>query len=93
MTTEGDEPYRFDWSGLVPKVVHPTKVEIVEALAWIGRPLSARDLCDVFDGRVRTVADQLPRDKLTALGVVEAVRTGPVRGAREHFYYFTEPSR
>ena len=90
MTTEGDGPYRFDWSGLVPKVVHPMKVEIVEALAWIGRPLSARDLCDVFDGEYGLSLIAYHVNTLTAVGVLEPVRHRPVRGARETFHYFKE---
>jgi hypothetical protein len=34
---EGGEP--FDWSALVPRVAHPLRVAIVEALLWIDRPL------------------------------------------------------
>jgi DNA-binding transcriptional ArsR family regulator len=46
----GDEP--LDWGALVPRIVHPTKVCIIEALRWIDRPLSASDLERVFVGEL-----------------------------------------
>lgn len=88
MTTDGDEPYPFDWSGLVPNVVHPMKVEIVEALAWIGRPLSARDLCDIFEGEYALSLISYHVNTLTGVGALEPVWHRPVRGARETFHYF-----
>ena len=39
ITVQGGE--RFDWEALVPLVIHPLKVAILEALEWIGQPLSA----------------------------------------------------
>jgi hypothetical protein len=33
----------FDWCTLIPLVLHPTKVLIIEAMAWIDRPLSASE--------------------------------------------------
>lgn len=38
---EGNEPLPFDWAALVPLVVHPMRVTIIEALCWVGEPLSA----------------------------------------------------
>ena len=35
---------QFDWNLLVPWLVHPVKVLIVEALWWIGEPVSPTDL-------------------------------------------------
>lgn len=34
----------FDWSVFVSRLVHPTKVTAIEAMLWIGRPLSATEL-------------------------------------------------
>lgn len=39
----------FCWGALVAHVLHPLDVQIVEALAWIGRPLSTADLARLFD--------------------------------------------
>lgn len=76
----------FEWDALVPRVVHPLKVAIVEALLWIGEPLSAKELDRVFDEEwgLSLVAYHLR--KLAALGVVEPVRRQAVRGALQTFY-------
>jgi len=41
---EGDDPRQFDWGFLVPRVVHPMQVAIIEAVAYVGLPLSAADV-------------------------------------------------
>lgn len=38
------------WSTLPEKVLHPVRVPIIEALWWVGEPLSAIALVDVLDG-------------------------------------------
>lgn len=38
------------WSTLPEKVLHSVRVPIIEALWWIGKPLSAIALVDVLDG-------------------------------------------
>jgi hypothetical protein len=43
----GGEP--VDWTTFVPGLIHPTKVLVIEATLWIGRPLSASELEKVFD--------------------------------------------
>lgn len=90
MTTEGDEPYPFDWSRLVPKVVHPTKVAIIKTLLGERRPLSARDLEPLLDHQVALSLISYHLRRLAELGVVEEVSSRQVRGATEHFYFFTE---
>lgn len=83
----GDE--RFDWGALVPLVVHPLKVTAIEAIEWIGVPLSASDLSKVIDEdkhRVSHVSYHLNR--LAALGVLKVVRRRQVRGSVEKFYFF-----
>lgn len=78
--------HSFDWDALVPRVVHPVKVAIVEALEWIGEPLSAKELDAVFDEEwgLSLVAYHLRT--LAELGAVEQVRQEPVRGALQTFY-------
>jgi hypothetical protein len=36
------------WQTLVPQLVHPTKIELVEALSWIGEPLSVSEFYAVL---------------------------------------------
>lgn len=45
----GSEPLPFSWEELVPLLIHPLRVAIIEALCRIGEPLSAADLNEVFD--------------------------------------------
>lgn len=42
MGGEGDEA--FDWDALVPRIIHLVKVAVVEALLYIGQPLSKTDI-------------------------------------------------
>jgi len=87
MTVQGGE--RFDWEALVPLTIHPIKVMILEALEWIGQPLSASDLTKVFDDEdiyLSHVSYHLR--KLGETGVLELRRTRPVRGSIEKFYCF-----
>jgi DNA-binding transcriptional ArsR family regulator len=76
----------FNWDSLVPYLVHPVKVAIIEAMEWIEVPVSPRELDRILDEKfglslvsyhIRTLAD---------LGVVEKVREQSVRGALKTFY-------
>jgi hypothetical protein len=40
------------WSALPDKALHPLRVPILEALRWIGEPLSPIALVDVLDGEI-----------------------------------------
>jgi hypothetical protein len=48
---EDGQEVGFCWATLVARVLHPVDVEIIEALRWIERPLSADELSKVFDGK------------------------------------------
>jgi DNA-binding transcriptional ArsR family regulator len=89
MTGEGDES-GFDWTRLVPHLVHPLKVSIVEALWWVGEPLSASDLTKMIgdiDYGISHVSYHMVR--LARAGGLEVVRSRHVRGSLEKFYFFT----
>lgn len=86
-TTEGDEP--FDWSALVPRIVHPLRVAIVEALFWLDQPLSSTDMVKLMDDPdiyLSHVAYHVGR--LVEADVLKPVRRRQVRGATETFYFF-----
>jgi hypothetical protein len=87
-TADGDGP-AFDWAALVPLVVHPAQVAIVEALLWIGHPLSATELCDLFDEPecyyLSIVSYHL--GKLANYGALRETGSRPVRGATETYYF------
>jgi DNA-binding transcriptional ArsR family regulator len=84
---EGARP--FSWDTVVPHIVHPLKVAIMEALCWIGEPLSATDLTKVIgDERYGLSHVSYHLVKLANAGALEVVRTRPVRGSLEKFYFF-----
>lgn len=85
MTAVGGEQ-TFQWDALVSRVVHPLKVAIIEALLWIGEPLSAKELDEVLDREwgLSLVAYHLRQ--LTKLEAIEPVRQQAVRGALQTFY-------
>jgi phosphoglycerol transferase MdoB-like AlkP superfamily enzyme len=85
--SEGSEPLPFDWSELVPLLVHPMKVDIVEALRWVGQPLSASDLMKVLGERFNVQFISYHVVKLAEVEALVKVRERPVRGGLEKFYF------
>jgi hypothetical protein len=86
-TVKGGEQFR--WDALVPQVIHPLKVTIVEALLWIDRPLSSTDLVKLV-GNERVYLSHVAYhvSKLAEAGVIKPVSRRQVRGATETFYFF-----
>jgi hypothetical protein len=76
----------FNWDTLVPYLVHPVKVAIIEAMEWVEVPLSPRDLDRLFDEQFGVSLVSYHMRTLTDVGVVEKVRQRPVRGAVQTFY-------
>jgi hypothetical protein len=92
-TADGGGPV-FDWAALVPRIVHPARVAIVEALFYIGQPLSATELRDLFDEPecyyLSIVSYHL--GKLVGYGALAETGSRQVRGATETYYFFPSPS-
>jgi hypothetical protein len=82
------EPFPFSWEALVPHVVHPMKVAIVETLAHVGQPLSASDLRKLFDEEFELSLISYHVVQLAKLGALVKVRERQVRGALEKSYFF-----
>jgi DNA-binding transcriptional ArsR family regulator len=76
----------FDWEALVSLLVHPAKVEIIEAMSWIGEPLSATDLDRILNGNLGVSLISYHLRKLAGLKAIEKVRQEPVRGAIQTYY-------
>jgi len=86
-TMKGGEQFR--WEVLVPRLIHPVKVAIVEALLWIDRPLSSSELAKVIaepGTQLSNVAYHVRT--LAEVGALEPVSRRRVRGATETFYFF-----
>jgi hypothetical protein len=78
-----------NWETMVAHVIHPAKVSIIEALAWIGRPLSPSLMEELFSGSglyLSLIAYHVKG--LADMGLLEIVATKPARGALERFYFF-----
>lgn len=86
------EPVPVDWSALVPRLVHPTKVAILEAMLWIGRPMSATELEEVACGDTALESFSYHLKRLVNAGVLEAVGKLKVRKSqsanKETFFFF-----
>jgi hypothetical protein len=78
----------MDWEGLIRRLLHSTQLQIIEAMLWIGRPLSATELSGVFGPTISLSSVSYHLKRLTKLGVLRRVRKRQVRGAWESFYYF-----
>jgi hypothetical protein len=88
-TMEGGEPLLFDWEALVPLAIHPLRVAIIEALLWIGEPLSASNLTKIFDDeKLNLPGVSYHVTTLAKGGVLEEAWQRPVRGSVEKFYFF-----
>lgn len=85
----GGEP-SFDWGDLVPRLVHPAQVAIVEAMIWMDHPLSATELSALFgepkEYYLTLVAYHVNR--LANHGALRKTGSRPVRGSTESFYFF-----
>jgi hypothetical protein len=78
---------------LVPRVINPLQLAIVEAMAWINRPLSATQLSHVLadlGGKKGTYPGLLSYHlrALQEFDVLKIARKRSVRGATETFFFF-----
>ena len=92
--TSGNGHY-FDWDALVPHLIHPVKVAIVEAMTWIVVPVSPRELDKAFDEQFGVSLVSYHVRTLVDVGAVEKVHQQAVRGALQTFYVLAtqEPAR
>jgi len=85
---------RVDWGNFVPRIIHPTKVAIFEALSWLGRELSSVQMEKMFgDPKMHLTNISYHARALAEKGALVQVAERPVRGAVERFYYFPELDR
>jgi len=78
--------HAFDWTALIERQVHPIKIAVLEALRWVGGPLSARELwlIGVGDPVYGTVAYHVK--SLADEGLLIHTVSTPARGSVEKFY-------
>jgi hypothetical protein len=80
-----DQP-TFDWAALVPQVVHPEKVAIIEAMLNVGLPMSALDLHRILGDEHGLSHTSYHVRSLAKAGVLEKVSQRQRRGATQKFY-------
>jgi hypothetical protein len=75
------------WAALAGRLLHPVQFQIIEALRWIERPLSAGDLYRIFDEEPTWPAFVHHVRRLSVLGAIafveeplaeKALRTNPL---------------
>jgi hypothetical protein len=80
----------FGWERLVPLLVHPARVAVIEALDWMAQPLSPSELVNLFDDDANLYLSLVAYHVrgLAKFGVLEVVDRRPVSGSTEKFYFF-----
>src|SRR3954447_10626633 len=89
MASNGDKRENFEWDMLIPHLVHPLKVAIIEAMSWIDEPVSPRELDLVFEEEFGVSLVSYHVRVLVGYGALEQVRQQAVRGALQTFYVLT----
>ncbi|MEZ5078403.1 MAG: helix-turn-helix domain-containing protein [Solirubrobacterales bacterium] len=84
--SKGGEAPSFRWDALVPQLVHPMRVAIIEALLYVERPLSATDMRKLLEGKFSVSFIAYHFEQLREAGAITRVGTRQVRGAQEKFY-------
>lgn len=94
MHNDGGQESDFCWGTLAARLLHPVQVEIIEALRWIGRPLSATDFVYIFGGRRAGLRVEYHLRRLTKLEAVAPSNAGRAgAGAAERRYRLVSRSR
>jgi hypothetical protein len=83
----------LDWGVLVPRLVHETKVSIIEAMRWLERPLSARELQAICGGEKSISGFEYHLLSLVEAHGIALVGRRRVRGARESHCFLTDAMR
>lgn len=82
-----DEP--IDWEVLIPLLLHPIKVAIVEAMLWIDEPCSAIDINLMHAGVPGTSKVAYHLKKLAfGLPVLCLYDEESIRGTHRRLYFF-----
>lgn len=71
------------WAALAVSFLHPVQVQIIEALRWIDRPLSAGDLAEVVDTRLKRPQLVHHLRRLTHIHALEVDRPATLKDAFE----------
>jgi hypothetical protein len=84
---------QFIWTSLVPRLVHPTKLAIVEALIEAGQPLSVDDLIPLLpavDGNAELI--RYHANSMVKTGALEVASIQGTSTSELRCFYFPDPS-
>jgi hypothetical protein len=95
----GCDPEQRRWAQLTTILLHPTQLELIEAMRWIGEPVSPSQLVRVFKGGVAPPAEKKERNRsvaslsyhmhrLVEFDILRFHSSRRVRGVVETFYIF-----
>lgn len=90
---EGGEPV-IDWAALAPHIAHPTREGIVEAMRWIGDPLSKSELLPILrsdDPELSLSQVSYFVTTLVAAGVLAQASERVTAVSMEALYWFSSP--
>jgi Helix-turn-helix domain len=75
------------WPALAASLLHPVQLQIIEAIAWIDRPVSASELVKLFGGEQRLSAVAYHVRRLADIGALQPIeQRQPTRGSLEWLY-------
>lgn len=80
------ETYEGFWKEAVIRLLHPTQLLILEALARLEMPVSATIMERISDGQIPLANYAYHLIRLERLGLLELVDTQPRRGVQEKFF-------
>jgi DNA-binding transcriptional ArsR family regulator len=83
---EGSEPLPFSWEELVPLLIHPLRVAIIEALRRVGKPLSTADLNEVFDDDYALSVIAYHLGTLVEVDAIEVISRPEAAGSAKRLY-------
>jgi hypothetical protein len=75
-----------DWDGLLVRLLHETQLQIIEAMGWVDRPMSASQLVQVFDESTTLANVSYHVRRLREIGILRLSWTRPVRGTKERLH-------
>jgi len=82
MENEAEAGGDFSWDEIEPRAIHPVQVQMIEALLYIGRPLTVADFFRLFDGKPSTMALLHHVERLIRVGVLAVDGWERIRGAK-----------
>lgn len=89
-TMERGEPV-IDWAALAPHIAHPVREGIVEAMRWVGEPLSKSELLPILrsdDPDLSLSGVSYHVTTLVGAGALVTVAERATAGSMEALYFF-----